>query len=358
MPSVDSPSRGTREHEVDGNQVGIAVEARYKQLGLTQESLAWLSGVSHTTIRNVLHGRIGVARTWPRIERALGWRRGSLNVIEIEETPASIIETEALKSLFAAFLRVAEKDEERGRELVDVYESFVSAVEALEGGVSTDYDARQVIQKLWPTVSSMLTPAETAPVIEAFQDFGWRVPGAISQKLVRQPLQRYVEEQGEDDLDVESVVTQIRTKNCGCPPLDRSLAESLLRGLKAVEHLDRDKDGLDAFRRLPIRVQQAFLEGDVVDSDVVPLPDAENVSIVTMVIRKRAANQPLSAEDRVILVNALRVWHMALSTSALTYDYFREHKWQPPIDLEKRVQEALKDALSGEMEIIPEGGGQ
>lgn len=85
--------------------VGDVIRARRKLLGLSQEHLAWLSGVSRTTIRNIEADRVEEARTWDQVEQALGWDAGSLGRIRRGEAPRSLLDEEAQKIILRVLLR-------------------------------------------------------------------------------------------------------------------------------------------------------------------------------------------------------------------------------------------------------------
>lgn len=84
---------------------GKVIRARREALAMSQEQLAWLSGVSRTTIRNIEADRVEEARTWNQVERALGWRPGSLDEIKAGEYPAEILPQGALALIVKAILR-------------------------------------------------------------------------------------------------------------------------------------------------------------------------------------------------------------------------------------------------------------
>lgn len=338
----------TREEAMSSIDVGAAVDARYKQLGLTQESLAWLAGVSHTTIRNVLHGRVSAARTWPRVERALGWNN-SLKALSQGEKPEEILATSALKSLFTGILRVQEQDEARGQDALKKYEYMITMILKMETGWSNDAVVRSVIQELWPTVVAVLSPAEAEPLAEAFTDFGWRRPADPN-------IAAEAEKMSGHRRDLESSRPPV--------PLTEDLAQALEKIMDRMTRLEstravidqvhqQERDTARLFQRLPVRVQQALHAGEVIDADVVqPIAD-EDISIVTMVVRGKSANEPLTAEDRRLLVLALRLWHMALGTSAVAYSTLRPHEWEPPADISERIEGAVQDAIRKVLEADP-----
>lgn len=329
--------------------IGNAVELRYKELGLTQESLAALAGVSLTTVQNVLHGRVGVARTWPRIERALGWH-DSLNALQAGQKPRELLPTEALKSLFAALTRLIANDDPATENALRLWENLANNILVADDAIlGTDSFARGDIEHLWPHIRRELSPSELEPLAEAFRDFGWREPRS------RPPEGRPSDESAgphEAQAIADDVAAALsRDPGCGCKPVFDK--ETRLKMLAGIDALARDTEGMNAFRRLPLRVQEALSDGEVLDSDTTALTEDGDMTIVTMVVRR--GGSPTTAEDRTLLVNSLRVWHMALATSAMAYDYYRAHGGQLPDDIEKKMRETLQAAGSqskpGETEI-------
>ncbi|GAA0347697.1 hypothetical protein NE235_10580 [Actinoallomurus spadix] len=158
--------------------IGAAVEARYKQLGLTQDTLAFLAGVSNSTIRNVLHSRVNVARTWPRVERALGWVHGSLSALRDGDAPEEVLPLEALKSLQSAILRkaAAADDDEAMDIAAGLYEELVNALQRFSTGNGSGYEVRELIDDAWDALNEYLSPAEAEPLLDGFRDFAWRGP--------------------------------------------------------------------------------------------------------------------------------------------------------------------------------------
>lgn len=85
-------------------QIGKVVRARRKALALSQEQLARLAEVSRTTIRNIESDRVDEARTWQKVERALGWASGSADEIRHGRVPRSLLPEPAVKILAALVL--------------------------------------------------------------------------------------------------------------------------------------------------------------------------------------------------------------------------------------------------------------
>lgn len=316
---------------MDAVEVGDAVEARYKALGLTQESLAYLAGVSNTTVRNVLRGRVSAARTWPRLARALGWDPdGSLSDLQQGLEPRELMQVDALKNVYVAVMRLADSGDDRARQLIDFYENYTKKIEAHEIGWSGDRDVRSAIDLFWPMLASQLSPAEAEPIAEEFRDFGWRRRTAAptdKASLRADPLPGAYTSGGYTsggryspgtDIPSSSSESGEPTDEASQAARDRHRAEDreLMEIILAeISPLTQDRAGINAFRRLPIRIQGALEHGEVLDSDVIPLPDAEGMSIVTLVLRDKTMTEPLTSEDRAVLMRALSVWHTALSNS-------------------------------------------
>lgn len=186
------------EPDMDSTAIGDAVEARYKKLGLTQERLAWLAGVSNSTIRNVLHGRVSEARTWPRVAQALGWKRRSLDQLRAGEEPEEILSVDALRSLWAGATRLEEEsgDSEAAESVIRMYDDLVLQIGLVDSGLRNEKHVRDVIERLWSVVVRRLSPDESEPLSEAFQDFGWRpkpepeLPKATQRKYKSQEIGR------------------------------------------------------------------------------------------------------------------------------------------------------------------------
>jgi transcriptional regulator with XRE-family HTH domain len=296
-------------------RIGQAVESRYKELGLTQELLASLAGVSLTTVQNVLHNRVGFPRTWPRLERALGWR-DSRDALQNGSPPQEIFPTAALRGLYLAAGR--SPDEERER-LVRLYEDMLSRVNLVGDSWKNDGLIRSSIKKIWPLTKARLAPQELEPVVEAFRDFGWR--GESDEDYLQDPWAPFsakpsTQQQGVgpgDNADAEEAIASLAGEpHDGRQVVDRDVLEKLMSSLAVVA---KDPEGVNAFRRLPVRVQQALLDGEIADAEVLPLPKVLGMSVITIAVRDSKATEPLTAEERRALVDALRAWHSALTAA-------------------------------------------
>lgn len=152
-------------------EVGAEVEARYKQLGLTQEALSVVARVSNSTIRNVLRGRVSEARTWPAIERALGWLPGSLKLIREGKPPAEVMTADALRSVWLAVGRMSSG---QMMSAVDLYEGYYEDVERASRDDRPEWaweSARSFVE-LWTYIRDELAPAEAAPLVAMLRDYG------------------------------------------------------------------------------------------------------------------------------------------------------------------------------------------
>lgn len=156
--------------------IGPAVEQRYKELGLTQETLAWIAGVSNSTVRNALASRVGKRRTWPSIERALAWRSGSLERMQDGLEPEEAMPTEAARAILKATLRLHDADNDRAaRRVLTLYTNIQTlGRDDDQPDAFIDGMIRDNIRQAWPAISEQLTPSEAEPLAEVFRDYGWR----------------------------------------------------------------------------------------------------------------------------------------------------------------------------------------
>lgn len=90
---------------------GKVIRARREALAMSQEQLAWLAGVSRTTIRNIEADRVEEARTWIDVETALGWKPGGLEAIRSGRDPEPYLPEEALRILSLGLIRGKEYEE-------------------------------------------------------------------------------------------------------------------------------------------------------------------------------------------------------------------------------------------------------
>jgi transcriptional regulator with XRE-family HTH domain len=173
---------------MDSFDVGRAVETRYKKLGLTQETLSAVAHVSNSTIRNVLRGRVAEARTWPSIERALGWLPGSLDLLRRGQSPEEILPAEAMAAIWLGILRI--KNDANVAETIHRYESFADALASDRDHAYGEWGKtpQQLMGMLWTYLRTELSPAEALPLREALRARGMPDLGNPFGKFVRQPL--------------------------------------------------------------------------------------------------------------------------------------------------------------------------
>lgn len=90
MNTLDRPDNATDAEALE--YVGTCVAERRVELGLSQAALAKAASVDAKTLRSLERGE-----RWPqdanraKIERALGWRPGALEILYEEETPLELL---------------------------------------------------------------------------------------------------------------------------------------------------------------------------------------------------------------------------------------------------------------------------
>lgn len=156
-------------HYVNETAIGEAIEARYKALGLTQESLAWLAGVSISTVRNVLHGRVVAGRTWPQVEQALGWLPDSLDLLKSDQPPEEILSLPTLKSMFTGMVRANSAEARKHYQTIALHSAAEQA-----GFGSDDREETWAVAGIWTAIKDHLTVTEAQPLQELFRAYGLR----------------------------------------------------------------------------------------------------------------------------------------------------------------------------------------
>ncbi|WP_157520883.1 hypothetical protein [Herbidospora daliensis] len=121
---------------------GYYVRRRREALGLSQDSAAWLARVAKTTFRNIEGDKVEEARTWPQVERALGWRPGSEDMIKMGLEPRSVLSDSVLRSIVKVVLRYQEIAT-LIRQECSIAERRLNELHAERGRVSTEPDADQ-----------------------------------------------------------------------------------------------------------------------------------------------------------------------------------------------------------------------
>jgi hypothetical protein len=158
-------------------------------------------------------------------------------------------------------------------------------------------------------------------------------PGAASEEPVLRVSQVAMEAPLSADARAELVV------------LLETMKESLEN---AVEKLEKRSESARAFSRLPVRVQAALEQGEVVDSDIVKAPNAEDISFVTMVVRGNA-EKAMTQKERNAVIDALHMWNQVVFVAGHSYDIMKEHgNWLPAEKMESAVKEALSTIGRGQ----------
>jgi DNA-binding XRE family transcriptional regulator len=230
---------------------------REEDLQLTQSDLAWLADVSRGTIFNLESGRgTPDERTWQRVRDALALTRTSPEETISSLSDRLVISSDAVQGILHAILAIRDDDPK----------------------VGTRTAAR------WRRLVAMLAEPEEADTVAVMREMTW-LSRQVATKAPpeRVPcIYRAFEEHGWDPVDVEPGRD---TPMLNTPREAQETADSILRSIHRVStQLDRFREDVRGFERLPARVQDVMNRGLVMDYDIAQVEAVPGVSMVYLVI--------------------------------------------------------------------------
>lgn len=338
---------------------GSDLKLRREEVGVSQALIAWAARVSRNTVGNLERGQgEPEERVLKNVCAALGvkskWKMG----FDAPEDESHILfSADAVKRLFAIIVDdIQPKSSKRAREAID---AFRRLTETEDHGLFERSELRAQTTMLADYLAPYLQSEDQA-VIEAFLERGWSPED--SQNITASDLQEEMQAnlrrrpppfEQDSQVDASALQREVRTIQRKIAEMARVSMPSAPPG-STFEYSPEFRTVIgmaETFQRLPVRVQEALLSGQVLDSEITVPPNTNGFSMVNLVVRHdNPSNKATSTEDRKALINALHVWHLALVIAGDGFKVMQDHKWMAPQDVEKRIRAALSVIAESEEE--------
>ncbi|RCG29009.1 XRE family transcriptional regulator [Sphaerisporangium album] len=321
--------------------LGVHLRNRREEIRISQATLAWLARVSRNTVSNLERDAVAEPddRVLNNVEAALGldhWYAYSST--HHPRDAMLLVQPRIAHRLIEVIERLKREDPKTARDAADAYVAFMAALRDARDDDSR-LSAHQALQEEAGRLAQFIVPrldlaTELDSSIRAFlEDQGWSPEDStflgggaalISVRASTTDSARMTETAARIHSELDKLREQIGQ-------MTETFAPALF-----VRH-----DEANAFGRLPIRVQDALLSGQVIDADIVKPPHTEGISLLTMVVRQDDSEAPLTAEGRKALINSLHIWHLSLVAAAGMFSFMQKHSWMAPEVVEDRIKEAL-----------------
>jgi DNA-binding XRE family transcriptional regulator len=272
------------------DKLGSSVRRYREALELSQGDLAWLANVSRGTISNLETGRVTPdERTWNRVRTALGLRRVTFEELDEKYAQGSahfVIPTTVTQSLVKAIISTQDDDNELGRRIAARWRRLI--VNLTSVGYSPNAETGSELAWFASFVADTVTPERLTTIHEALQQLGWTSDTPVPAEESREP--------------------SVSTK--GLAPLRQSVE-------RMAKDLQRFRDDVRGFERLPVRVQDLLNRGLVVDYDIDRQQAGPGIAVIDLVILDEDESTLVS---RRALLEATRRWSNILMLTRYIYE--------------------------------------
>ncbi|MEU4225835.1 transcriptional regulator [Nonomuraea sp. NPDC026600] len=331
---------------------GKLLKLRREDIGLSQAVLAWAARVSRNTVGNLERSQgEPEERVFKNVCAALGVKsQWKFSFAEEDVESHVLFSAGAVKRLYEIVTEdIQPRSSKRAREAIDVFRNLV---ETEDKGLFERSELQMQTTRLANYIApSFFDSPGDRELSEAFIERGWSPEDSqdlntadMSASMRDEMRLRSIRER-EPSAEVQELRDEVQTLQQRLDSIT-SAAESLssLAGASPREAFNFRSlmQEREAFRLLPVRVQEALLSGRVLDSEVTAPPNTNGFSMVNLIVRHDSAqDDSLNAEDRRALINSLHVWHLALVFAGHGFAVMQEHKWMAPEEVERRIKDAL-----------------
>jgi transcriptional regulator with XRE-family HTH domain len=306
--------------------IGDAVAARRRALEVSQLQLATLAGVSRGTVRNIETASVApIEATWSALEPMLAWAPGTLRRLQNEFEPYEVLPAELAALILRRILQTETQQFSPFADLAGRYRRLMSSARP-EGALTDD----QRIE-LSDFLDALRDDDEDDVEIEELQDRIdlWfkestttaRLPMRDVTRIVPGTAVRHLEFGHGNVLSVAGSGEKKKAEIAFVEPWGRKtlllrFAPLKIQQTPPVATVDTSprKEDESLIPRTPPTMEHNFdllgddvkrllSEGQIIDYSVKQPAHADNVAVVTLLLRK--ASGPLSAGDRKYIARAM-----------------------------------------------------